>query len=60
MIVALPDICESLAKWGYLVSVPFIDNDSAVVRANVTFERGPQGNRGKHSPNQVRSPHKMW
>ncbi|TIP86280.1 MAG: CopG family transcriptional regulator, partial [Mesorhizobium sp.] len=23
-----------------LVSVPLIDNDSAVVRANVTFERG--------------------
>lgn len=39
-IVALPDIRTALAEGGYLVSVPLIDNDSAVVRANVTFERG--------------------
>jgi predicted RNase H-like HicB family nuclease len=39
-IVARIDIREALASGGYLVSVPFIDNDTAVVRANVTFERG--------------------
>jgi predicted RNase H-like HicB family nuclease len=31
-IVALPDIRNALAEGGYLVSVPLIDNDSAVVR----------------------------
>jgi predicted RNase H-like HicB family nuclease len=39
-IVAKPDVREALAGGGYLISVPLIDNDSAVVRANVTFERG--------------------
>lgn len=39
-IVTRPDIREALAGGGYLISVPLIDNDSAVVRANVTFERG--------------------
>ncbi len=39
-IVADADIREALAKGAYLISVPLIDNDSAVVRANVTFERG--------------------
>lgn len=39
-IVALPDIRNALARGAYLVSVPLIENDSAVVRANVTFERG--------------------
>jgi predicted RNase H-like HicB family nuclease len=39
-IVAQIDIREALASGAYLVSVPFIDNDTAVVRANVTFERG--------------------
>lgn len=39
-IVALADVREALASGGYLISVPFIDNDTAVVRANVTFERG--------------------
>jgi predicted RNase H-like HicB family nuclease len=39
-IVGLADIREALASGGYLISVPLIDNDTAVVRANVTFERG--------------------
>lgn len=39
-VVSLPDIRDALAAGGYLISVPFIDNDTAVVRANVTFERG--------------------
>jgi predicted RNase H-like HicB family nuclease len=39
-IVARPDIREALAHGGYLVSVPLIENDTAVVRANLTFERG--------------------
>lgn len=39
-IVARPDVREALSAGGYLISVPLIDNDSAVVRANVTFERG--------------------
>jgi len=39
-IIAKPDVREALASGGYLVSIPLIDNDSAVVRANVTFERG--------------------
>lgn len=39
-VVARPEVREALAAGGYLVSVPLIDNDSAVVRANVTFERG--------------------
>ncbi|MHA6643305.1 type II toxin-antitoxin system HicB family antitoxin [Mesorhizobium sp. A623] len=39
-IVAKPEVREALAAGGYLISVPLIDNDSAVVRANVTFERG--------------------
>lgn len=39
-VVALADVRSALAAGGYLVSVPLIDNDSAVVRANVTFERG--------------------
>ncbi len=39
-IVARDDVREALASGGYLISVPFIDNDTAVVRANLTFERG--------------------
>jgi predicted RNase H-like HicB family nuclease len=39
-IVKRTDVKEALAMGGYLISVPLIDNDSAVVRANVTFERG--------------------
>lgn len=39
-IVARPDIKAELAAGAYLVSVPMIDNDTAIVRANVTFERG--------------------
>jgi hypothetical protein len=37
---AREDVRAALAEGAYLVSVPLIDNDSAVVRANVTFERG--------------------
>ncbi len=39
-IIARDDIRQALAAGAYLVSVPLIDNDTAVVRANVTFERG--------------------
>ncbi|WFP61147.1 MULTISPECIES: type II toxin-antitoxin system HicB family antitoxin [unclassified Mesorhizobium] len=39
-IVSLSEVRTALAEGAYLVSVPLIDNDSAVVRANVTFERG--------------------
>jgi predicted RNase H-like HicB family nuclease len=39
-LVARADVREALASGGYLISVPLIDNDTAVVRANVTFERG--------------------
>lgn len=34
------DIRQALATGAYLISVPLIDNDTAIVRANVTFERG--------------------
>jgi predicted RNase H-like HicB family nuclease len=39
-VVARADVREALAVGAYLISVPLIDNDTAVVRANVTFERG--------------------
>ena len=39
-VVSRADIRSALAAGGYLISVPLIDNDTAVVRANVTFERG--------------------
>lgn len=39
-IVAREDIRTELTKGAYLISVPLIENDTATVRANVTFERG--------------------
>lgn len=39
-VVALPEVKEALAEGCYLIQVPFIDVDTDVVRANVTFERG--------------------
>ena len=39
-IMTREDIRLALASGAYLVSIPLIDNDTAVVRANVTFERG--------------------
>lgn len=39
-VLAREDVRAELAKGAYLVSVPLIDNDSEIVRANVTFERG--------------------
>jgi len=39
-IISRPDVREALKLGGYLVSVPLIENDTAIVRANVTFERG--------------------
>lgn len=39
-ILARADIREALRTGAYLVSIPLIENDTAVVRANVTFERG--------------------
>ncbi|MEK1891469.1 MAG: type II toxin-antitoxin system HicB family antitoxin [Phyllobacterium sp.] len=39
-IMANESVRAELAKGAFLVSVPLIDNDTGVVRANVTFERG--------------------
>ncbi|MEO9337184.1 type II toxin-antitoxin system HicB family antitoxin [Mesorhizobium sp. SB112] len=39
-IISRPEIKEALSNGAYLISVPLIENDTAVVRANVTFERG--------------------
>ena len=39
-IVARDDVRAALAEGAYLISVPLIDNDTEIVRANVTFERG--------------------
>lgn len=39
-VVSRPDVRDALAGGAYLISVPLIENDTAVVRANVTFERG--------------------
>jgi len=39
-IVSRDDVRESLAQGAYLLSIPLIEADTAVVRANVTFERG--------------------
>ncbi|NTS30078.1 type II toxin-antitoxin system HicB family antitoxin [Phyllobacterium sp. BT25] len=39
-IIARESIREELANGAFLISVPLIDNDTGVVRANVTFERG--------------------
>ncbi|HWT63353.1 MAG TPA: type II toxin-antitoxin system HicB family antitoxin [Ochrobactrum sp.] len=39
-IVSRDDVRAELNAGAYLVSVPFIEDDSAVVRVNVTFERG--------------------
>lgn len=39
-LVARADVRDALAGGGYLIAVPLIENDTAVVRANVTFERG--------------------
>ncbi|MGB3388881.1 MAG: type II toxin-antitoxin system HicB family antitoxin [Pseudaminobacter sp.] len=39
-IVAREEVREELAHGAYLVSIPLIENDTAIVRANVSFERG--------------------
>jgi len=39
-ILGKTDVRGALEAGAYLISVPFIENDAAVVRANVTFERG--------------------
>ena len=39
-IVARTDVGDALRSGGYLISVPLIEKDTAVVRANLTFERG--------------------
>lgn len=39
-IVARDDVRAELNAGAYLISVPYIEDDSAVVRVNVTFERG--------------------
>ena len=39
-IVARPDVRDDLAAGAFLIRVPFVENDTRVVRANVTFEAG--------------------
>jgi len=39
-LVQRSDVREALSAGCYLMAVPLIENDTAVVRANVTFERG--------------------
>lgn len=39
-IIARDDVRSALNEGAYLISVPYIEDDSAVVRVNVTFERG--------------------
>ncbi len=39
-IIEREDVRAALAQGAYLVHIPLISNDAAVVRANVTFERG--------------------
>jgi predicted RNase H-like HicB family nuclease len=39
-IVSRPDIRGDLAAGAFLIRVPFVENDTRVVRANVTFEAG--------------------
>ena len=39
-VVATPQIREELAAGAFIVRVPLVDNDTRVVRANVTFEAG--------------------
>ena len=39
-ILTRDDVRAALTEGAYLISVPLIDNDTAIVRANVTFERG--------------------
>lgn len=39
-IIARDDVKVELAKGAFLISVPYIEDDSAVVRANISFERG--------------------
>jgi predicted RNase H-like HicB family nuclease len=39
-LIARDDIRDELAKGAFLVRVPLVENDTRVVRANVTFEAG--------------------
>lgn len=39
-LLEMADVQEALAAGAYLIAVPLIENDTAVVRANLTFERG--------------------
>lgn len=39
-IVARAEVAKALKAGGYLISVPLIEKDTEVVRANLTFERG--------------------
>lgn len=40
VIMAREDVRASLAEGAYLISEPLIDDDAAIVQANVIFERG--------------------
>lgn len=39
-ILARPDVREDLATGAFLIRVPHVDNDTRVVRADVTLEAG--------------------
>ena len=39
-IVSKPEVREALQAGSYLVAVPLIENNTTIVRANVSFERG--------------------
>ncbi|MDQ6432808.1 type II toxin-antitoxin system HicB family antitoxin [Mesorhizobium sp. LHD-90] len=39
-VVAKPELREELAAGAFIIRVPLVDNDTRVVRANVTFEAG--------------------
>jgi predicted RNase H-like HicB family nuclease len=40
VLIDLPDVRADLAEGAFLIRVPLIEDDSRVVRANVTFEAG--------------------
>jgi predicted RNase H-like HicB family nuclease len=39
-VISQDDVRQQLSGGAFLIRVPFIENDSRIVRANVTFEKG--------------------
>jgi predicted RNase H-like HicB family nuclease len=39
-VISRDDVRQQLSGGAFLIRVPFIENDSRIVRANVTFEKG--------------------